>query len=340
MGLIENEALIIELKKRLGLTKHLGTIGDSDDLTAATVDEPGRPGYVRVRLYNDDVPYRAVKCGLLGGYSPYPGSPVVVGYDEKGDMAIEKADFDALLEANVNPLVFNSSDPRISGFNQTDSLLPLWCGAVSEELGTASTAVAINTFRYVDNDNVVHWFQGGKVDLVALIPAANTHRYVALFLKSDETVQIVGSTAIASITPLQETDKQECFDARDFDTIPIWLWRLHDNQSSITNEDKVEDLRPWLDIGHRKKNTTRVTTTYTALASDEEIYADSDGGAFTVTLPAGVDGQNFRIHNVGTSGNDVTIDGNGAETVKGQATQILIDAETLEITFETTEHWW
>lgn len=90
----------------------------------------------------------------------------------------------------------------------------------------------------------------------------------------------------------------------------------------------------------RRKNTTRVTTTYTALVTDEEIYANSNGGAFTITLPTGVAGQHFRIHNTGTSGNDITIDGGGAETVKGAATQALIDAETLELTFETTENWW
>ena len=121
----QTEALVYELKKRLGLIKYMGTLGDSDDNSVSTVDEPGRPGYVRVRLHLDDVPFRVVKSGLLGAYSPYAGSPVVVGYDEKGDLAIEKADFDALLEAKVNPLVFNSGDNRVSGFAQTDSLLPL-----------------------------------------------------------------------------------------------------------------------------------------------------------------------------------------------------------------------
>ena len=87
-------------------------------------------------------------------------------------------------------------------------------------------------------------------------------------------------------------------------------------------------------------NTTRVTTTYTALVSDHMIYADTDGGAFTVTLPVGVDGQYFRIINCGSSGNDLTIDGNGAETVRGAADQTVSDSEIMILTFETTEEWW
>lgn len=92
--------------------------------------------------------------------------------------------------------------------------------------------------------------------------------------------------------------------------------------------------------GGRIVNTTKVTTTYTALVTDREIFCDTDGGAFTLTLPAGVNGQHFRIHNVGTSGNDLTIDGSGAETIRNELTQTLMDCETLIITFETTEHWY
>jgi len=266
----QTEALVYELKKRLGLIKYMGTLGDSDDLSVSTVDAPRRPGWVRVRLHLDDVPFREVKCGLLGAYSPYPGSPVVVGYDEKGDLAIEKADFDALLEAKVNPLIFNSGDNRVSGFAQTDSLLPLWCGAVSEEIGTASTKVGVNSYRYVDTANTVHFFEALKVDLAGEIPGANLHCYTAIFLKNDDTIQLVSSTPIALITPLQEADKQECFDGRDDNTISVWLWRLHNNQASITNADKVEDLRPWMN------NPSGGTGAITVSDSQFAVFNDAD----------------------------------------------------------------
>jgi hypothetical protein len=87
-------------------------------------------------------------------------------------------------------------------------------------------------------------------------------------------------------------------------------------------------------------NTTRVTAAYTADATDHMIFADTDGGAFTVTLPAGVEGTYLRIANVGTSGNDVTVDGNGAEQVRGAATQAVADGEILILIYESVEGWW
>ena len=86
-------------------------------------------------------------------------------------------------------------------------------------------------------------------------------------------------------------------------------------------------------------NTTRVTTTYTILVTDHTVFCDSDGGDFTVTLPAGVEGQYLRIINCGSSGYTVTIDGNGAETVRGDATQDLADGEILVLVYNSTEGW-
>ncbi len=88
-------------------------------------------------------------------------------------------------------------------------------------------------------------------------------------------------------------------------------------------------------------SVTRTTSaSYNVLAADRHIFADSDSTAITVNLQAGTDGRYLRIGNVGTSGNDVTIDGNGGETVRGAATQIISDGEILILVFETTEGWW
>jgi len=93
-------------------------------------------------------------------------------------------------------------------------------------------------------------------------------------------------------------------------------------------------------LAGRVRNTTRVTTTYTILVTDDIIFADTDAGGFTATFPAGVEGQTFKVINCGSSGNILTLDGNGAETVRGALTQELSDAETLIITYNATEGWW
>lgn len=99
------------------------------------------------------------------------------------------------------------------------------------------------------------------------------------------------------------------------------------------------DGASWRSLKMFLSNTTRVTTTYTALVTDQMIYADTDGGVFTITLPAGVEGQEFRIANVGTSGNDLTIDGDGAEKVRGATTKVVSDNEIMILIYNTTEGW-
>lgn len=79
---------------------------------------------------------------------------------------------------------------------------------------------------------------------------------------------------------------------------------------------------------------------YDALAADQVIFCQTDGGAITVNLPAGIEGTNYKIINCGSSGNDVTIDGDAAETVIGDLTQTLADGEVLELHYNAIEGWW
>lgn len=90
------------------------------------------------------------------------------------------------------------------------------------------------------------------------------------------------------------------------------------------------------------KETTVVTTSpYTPLASDQELFINTDGGPISITLPPGVDGTSYRMINVGTSGNDVTIVPALADKLFGEnESELLHDAEVLIMTFEETEGWY
>ena len=94
--------------------------------------------------------------------------------------------------------------------------------------------------------------------------------------------------------------------------------------------------------GGRVAATTRVTSgPYTILSTDHVIFCDTDGGAFTANLPAGVDGQTFKIVNTGSSGNNLTLAPNGSELLKGaNSNQTITDGNDLFITYESTEGWW
>lgn len=85
---------------------------------------------------------------------------------------------------------------------------------------------------------------------------------------------------------------------------------------------------------------SRYTANQLLDSSNHHVACDTDGGGFTITLPAGVVGTEYRISNTGTSGNDLTITPDGAELLIGVNTSfILTDGETLHIVYESVEGW-
>jgi len=94
--------------------------------------------------------------------------------------------------------------------------------------------------------------------------------------------------------------------------------------------------------GGRVVSTTRLTfidSPYTVLSTDEVIFANTDSGAITINLPAGIDGTHYRISNTGSSSNDVTINRNGAEQVYNNNFQILKDSDVLNMYYNTNDGW-
>lgn len=96
-------------------------------------------------------------------------------------------------------------------------------------------------------------------------------------------------------------------------------------------EHQVETMRPfmatamagaqpdWLSMGY-----TVVTANYTA-GPENVILVDATSGAVTVTLPplASMDRSFYYIKKTDSSGNAVTVDGDGSETIDGATTQSL-----------------
>ena len=80
----------------------------------------------------------------------------------------------------------------------------------------------------------------------------------------------------------------------------------------------------WMLYNMYRNNLTK-TTTYTVQKSDRVILCDATGGVFTVTLPPAQDmwNKDIVIKKIDVSANAVTVDGDGAETIEGSATQSL-----------------
>jgi len=86
--------------------------------------------------------------------------------------------------------------------------------------------------------------------------------------------------------------------------------------------------------------TLRVTSGTTLDTTHYDVKGDTDGGAFTLTLPAGIAGKAYRIANTGSSGNTLTITPNGSELLIGDnSSYLLLDGDVLDIIYEATEGW-
>ena len=83
---------------------------------------------------------------------------------------------------------------------------------------------------------------------------------------------------------------------------------------------KLKELENAIGRGYR---TTAVAAAYTATWMDEVLLVDATSGAVTVTLPAAASsiGMRLIVKKIDASANAVTIDGSGAETIDGAATQ-------------------
>jgi len=82
-------------------------------------------------------------------------------------------------------------------------------------------------------------------------------------------------------------------------------------------------------------------TTYTATLADDVILCDASGGAFSVFLPLAADqtGKIFHIKKIDASGNAVTVDGNGSETIDDATTQAIVSQYDSMMVVSNSSAW-
>ena len=172
------------------------------------------------------------------------------------------------------------------------------------------------------NGNVLYQSIGGIFESMIQSGITHTHTLGTQTLEAiGGDFRAIGQTGIADLPTTSIAGK---FSATDSDTnIAIQV------DAGTTNT-----------LG-RIRTTTRITGNTILDETNHEVFCDTDGGAFTVTLPAGVDGTNYRITNTGSSGNAVTLTPDGSELLIGENSNFtLLDGDVLIITNETTEGWW
>ncbi len=87
-----------------------------------------------------------------------------------------------------------------------------------------------------------------------------------------------------------------------------------------------ERLARWADLIARlqRLNVRAVTAATTLTENDDVVTVDTTSGAVTVTLPpvSGTRGKLYYVKKTNVGANNVTLDGNGAETIDGAATVV------------------
>ncbi len=213
------------------------------DLNGVVYD--GRTGYMRVRFPLGESYSEALAVRVRGTFPVYAGSPVRVGIDDEGELAILGTSFSGLVQNGLNPVSFNFADPS-NKFIYTMQIADFGSYAVSTG-NTPTLNVAVNTFIYIDTDRQIQRFPGTQVNLASYIPGTQQQRLATLLMSETGTLAIKASSPISTAGTLTIYDHvQECLDQVDNLHYPVKAWRLADAQTVITDESDWLDLRQFI----------------------------------------------------------------------------------------------
>lgn len=69
-------------------------------------------------------------------------------------------------------------------------------------------------------------------------------------------------------------------------------------------------------------------------------FCNTDSGSYSIDLPAINGTYMFRIINTGSSGNNLTINPDGSETIRGSSSLVLTDGQDAFLSDDSTDGWW
>jgi len=242
-------------------------LGGYDKNGNPIIDEPLLPGYCYVRYPQSD--------GTLSASTVLPfestmqkvfGSPVRLGYNKYNQLCIIGADTLGQGSQGSNTLGNNANDPNVSYYVVQQRITTANSHPVSSS--TASMLVTIQNWLWIES-GVVNYYLGGDgsgsdpIDLTSYIPAtANNHCIACLFVKSDNTAEIIASTEKDNGVDLDIADIQECVTASSVGSKPIWAWQLYEGQTGITpgnvnaGGDDFMDLRQFINVNDSASSVT------------------------------------------------------------------------------------
>lgn len=208
-----------------------------------------RAGYVIVQGRSVDGYSFQRSVPMMGVVPIQSGIGVLLGRDHKRRMVVVGPDLDQQLAQGIDPAVNNPADRLYYGATNQDNLHTLYCAALSTETDP-SMEVVIYPWMWRDVDG--EWFElpEQRFDFTSLVPAANTHCLVALWVTAENNVSYTASTPQALVDELDITDVNEC---ETVDTLnyasSIRFWRVYGGMTKVVELDSWRDGRIVINVG-------------------------------------------------------------------------------------------
>jgi len=307
-----------EYRKANNLDPIPAILGDENGVI---YDDPATWGASRVRVRIKDtrgflaatvVPNEATSLVMS------VGAPVWLGFNESGELVLQRARREAQVRAGFNYGANNAADALAHAFLEKSQWAELLCTPMTTPL-TDSLSVWVRSWIYLDSNGQWQHWSGGGIDLSGYVPAANRHLVVVVYLATDVTLGAAASTAQSTSIPLDITDMQEATDAMPTNATPVWFWKLTGGQTKITASDTFLDARQFINIqaccGASATGSSGVSTSYYDEFQDDGIgftqrnaanFVDSSDIFFTLSDNAGNDSTDITAA--------LTVTGVGAST--------------------------
>jgi hypothetical protein len=152
-----------------------------------------------------------------------------------------------------------------------------------------SLSVMVRSLVYIV-DRTAHSFLSTKVDLTSSVPTAGNQCLVGLFLKDDDTIEVVASTAQTMDDPLDLTDIQECITGSSQNSTPVWAWQLQDAQTTITDKTVNFGLRDVISITGARNRPPAIPGGRLTLTSGNPLATGISGATTLYYTPYTSDG--------------------------------------------------
>jgi hypothetical protein len=118
-------------------------------------------------------------------------------------------------------------------------------------------------------------------------------------------------------------------------------------EENVLKEFFNRELLPWMRevraciTSPMAVSVRRITADTTLDATYHTVFADTDGGDITITLPAIVQNREYRIVNTGSSVNQAFVAPDGTDLLVGASSSFTLnDGESLIIGGDETEGWY